>query len=53
MDPRPGGMKVWRWKDWDPDRIPTEDQGPVLEARRPQRFAFQWRPDNASYTTHR
>lgn len=42
VDPRPGGEMVWRWRDWGPDKITTETQGPVLEVERPKRFAFQW-----------
>lgn len=38
-------------KNGGPDRITTEDGGPVLEARRPDRFVFQWRPDKPSYFT--
>lgn len=34
-----------------PDRVTTEDGGPILEATRPRRFVFQWSPDNPSYTT--
>ena len=42
VDPRPGGEMVWRWVDWGPDRITTEDRGPVVEARRPDRYVFRW-----------
>jgi len=41
-DPRPGGEMVWRWVDWGPDRVTAEDRGPVLEARRPERYVFEW-----------
>ncbi len=51
VDARPNGRILFRWKDWGPDRITGEDGGPVLEARRPSRFVFQWRPDQPSYAT--
>ena len=51
VDPWPGGEIRFRWVDWGPDRVTAEDGGPVLEARRPERFVFQWYPDNPSYPT--
>ena len=42
VDARPGGEMVWRWVGWGPDRITAEDRGPVLEARRPERYVFRW-----------
>jgi uncharacterized protein YndB with AHSA1/START domain len=42
VDPRPGGEMVWRWASWGPDEVTDEDRGPVLEARRPERYVFQW-----------
>jgi uncharacterized protein YndB with AHSA1/START domain len=42
VDPRAGGEMVWRWVEWGPDRYTGEDRGPVLEARRPERYVFQW-----------
>lgn len=45
VDPRPGGEMVWRWVEWGPDGITAEDRGPVLEARRPERYAFQWQAE--------
>jgi uncharacterized protein YndB with AHSA1/START domain len=42
VDARSGGEMVWRWVDWGPDAYTGEDRGPVLEARRPERYAFQW-----------
>jgi uncharacterized protein YndB with AHSA1/START domain len=47
----PGGDIVFRWHEWGPDRDTLEDGGPVLEAVRPERLVFQWRPDNPSYLT--
>jgi uncharacterized protein YndB with AHSA1/START domain len=42
VDSRPGGEMRWRWAAWGPDRVTAEDFGPVLEARSPERYAFQW-----------
>jgi uncharacterized protein YndB with AHSA1/START domain len=42
VDARPGGEMVWRWVDWGPDAYTGGDDGPVLEARRPERFVFRW-----------
>lgn len=51
VDARPNGRILFRWKDWGPDHVTGEDGGPVLEAQRPTRFTFQWRPDRPSYAT--
>jgi uncharacterized protein YndB with AHSA1/START domain len=51
VDPRPGGEIFFRWKEFGADRITAEGRCPILEARRPERFVFQWRPDNPSYAT--
>jgi uncharacterized protein YndB with AHSA1/START domain len=51
LDARPGGAIHFRWQDWGPDRVSAEDGGPVLEARRPERFVFQWHPDGKAYAT--
>ena len=48
IDARPGGSIWLRWRDWGPDRVNTEDSGPVLEAERPARFVSQWRPEDNS-----
>lgn len=51
VDARPGGKIFFRWKDWGPDRYTGENGGPVLEARRPARFVFQWKTDDHSDVT--
>jgi len=51
VDARPNGRILFRWQDWGPDHFTGEDGGPVLEAQRPARFIFQWRPDQPSYAT--
>lgn len=47
----PNGRILFRWKEWGPDHFTGEDGGPVLEAQRPSRFVFQWRPDQPAYAT--
>jgi uncharacterized protein YndB with AHSA1/START domain len=42
VDATPGGVMHWRWRDWGPDRITTEDIGRVVDAQRPARFVFEW-----------
>jgi uncharacterized protein YndB with AHSA1/START domain len=51
VDARPGGSITWSWKDWGPDKYTTRSTGPVLEAKRPERFVFQWSADNPSYAS--
>ena len=51
VDPRPGGEIHFRWVDWGPEHITTQDGGPVLEAVPPHRFVFQWHPDTPDYAT--
>ena len=42
VDPRPGGIIVYRWRSWGPDRVTAEAAGTVHEAVRPKRFVFDW-----------
>lgn len=42
VDAEPQGEILFRWRNWGPDHISTEDSGVVLEAERPERFVFQW-----------
>lgn len=51
VDARPGGEIRFRWENWGPDRVTIEDGGPVIEAKRPERFVFQWSPDAPDYMT--
>jgi uncharacterized protein YndB with AHSA1/START domain len=48
VDARPGGAMLFRWVDWGPEKTINEDApGRVLEAKRPERFVFEWgRPGN-------
>ncbi|GAC1617613.1 MAG: hypothetical protein NVS4B7_09930 [Ktedonobacteraceae bacterium] len=46
VDAGPQGTIWFRWQNWGPDHITTEDVGTVLEAQRPQRFMFQWDADD-------
>ena len=51
VDARPGGELVLHWHEFGADRVTDEARCPILEARRPERFVFQWRPDDPSYAT--
>lgn len=51
VEARPGGAIRFRWKEWGPDKVTTEDGGTILEADRPRRFVFQWSPDRPDYVT--
>lgn len=51
VDAKPGGTIQFRWENYGPDGYDGENGGPVLEARRPERFVFQWRADSGLYDT--
>jgi uncharacterized protein YndB with AHSA1/START domain len=51
VDPQAGGEIRFRWRDWGPDYVSADESGPVLEAMRPERFVFQWHPEDESYDT--
>jgi uncharacterized protein YndB with AHSA1/START domain len=51
VEARPGGRIKFRWKNWGPYEYTGENGGPVLEAKRPERFAFQWKADSGGYDT--
>lgn len=51
VDTRAGGKINLRWKDWGLDHYTGENGGPVLEAKRPERFVFQWKADSGLYDT--
>lgn len=51
VDARAGGEIRFRWHEWGAHRVTAEDGGPVIEARPPERFVFQWSPDAPSYRT--
>ena len=51
VDARPGGTMVFRFVDWGADKINAEFKGRVLEARRPERFVYQWGIENPDETT--
>jgi len=42
LDPRPGGICSFAWKEWGPDKYTLKVPGEVVEARRAERFAFRW-----------
>lgn len=51
VDAKTGGKINFRWKDWGLDHYTGENGGPILEARRPERFVFQWKADSGLYDT--
>jgi uncharacterized protein YndB with AHSA1/START domain len=51
VDAKPGGVIHFRWQDWGLERYTGENRGTVLEARRPERFVFQWKADSGTYNT--
>lgn len=51
VEARPGGSVRFRWENWGPDSYTGENGGPVLEARRPERFVFRWKVVSGSYKT--
>ncbi|MGE0884109.1 MAG: SRPBCC domain-containing protein [Blastocatellales bacterium] len=51
VDLRPGGSILFQWKDWGHSKYTGELGGPVLEARRPERFVYKWKVDTDDYLT--
>lgn len=50
LDPKPGGVCAFAWKDWGPDKYTLKVQGKVIEAQRPSLFVFQWGPEEKATT---
>ncbi|UCE25587.1 MAG: SRPBCC domain-containing protein [Candidatus Zixiibacteriota bacterium] len=42
LEPHPGGICSFSWKDWGPDKYTLKVPGKVIDASRPNLFAFQW-----------
>lgn len=51
VDARPGGTMLFRFVEWGPDKINAQFAGRVLEARRPERFVYQWGIEKPETTT--
>ena len=51
VEAKSGGHIQFRWEDYGPYGYTGENGGPVLEARRPERFVFQWTADSGGYDT--
>jgi len=51
VDSAPGGQIRFRWKNHGVSNYTGENGGPILEARRPERFSFQWKADSGTYFT--
>jgi uncharacterized protein YndB with AHSA1/START domain len=50
LDPRPGGICSFSWKDWGPDKYTLKVPGKVIEADRPYLFVFQWGREGSETT---
>ena len=50
LDPTPGGICSFSWKDWGPDKCTLKVPGKVIEAVRPERFVFQWGSEGSATT---
>lgn len=48
INPVVGGQCHFAWEDWGPDKMVARDEGEVLEADRPHKFAFRWHGDWAT-----
>ena len=51
VDQKAGGQILFRWKEYGLNKYTGENGGRIIEARRPQRFAFQWMADSGLYQT--
>ena len=51
VDARPRGAMLFKFVDWGPDKINAEFAGRVIEARRPERFVYQWGIEKPETTT--
>jgi uncharacterized protein YndB with AHSA1/START domain len=51
VDAKPGGQILFRWNNYGINKYSGENGGPIIEARRPKRFAFQWKADSGLYMT--
>lgn len=49
VDRTPGGMLIFRWKDWGPDKYSGEAHCPIVDIEVPKKFVFKWWEDH--YTT--
>ena len=45
LDPQPGGVIRFVWREWGPDKINSEDHGHVIAVEAPRRFVFTWHTD--------
>jgi glutathione S-transferase len=51
VDARPGGAMLFRFVDWGADNINAQFAARVLEAKRPERFVYQWGIEKPETTT--
>ena len=50
LDPRPGGVCSFSWKDWGPNKSSMKAPGKVVDTKRPGLFVFQWGQDGKETT---
>ena len=46
IDRKAGGMLIFRWKDWGPDRYTGEAKCPIVDVIVPEKFVFKWWEDH-------
>lgn len=42
LDPEPGGVCNFRWRDWGPELVSQESPGKVIDIQPPGLFVFEW-----------
>jgi uncharacterized protein YndB with AHSA1/START domain len=42
LDPKPGGVCNFKWKNWGPDLVTQESPGKVIDIQPPRLFVFEW-----------
>ena len=50
LDPKPGGVCTFAWKDWGPDKYTLKAPGRVVQVEPSRVFAFQWGSDGKETT---
>ena len=54
VDARSGGAVLFRWVDWGAEQnINTDVPGRVIEAKRPERFVYEWGEPGSESTVER
>jgi len=50
LDPTPGGVCAFAWKDWGPDKYTLRVPGKVIEVKVAELFSFKWGVDKKATT---